>query len=73
MILGRRHGAASEEMISGPEIPYGEQRKLFREFKLVREHPEFESVTLCALSEEGHSRLAKPIEKAKPKRKNEED
>lgn len=46
IILARKHGSKTMELLSGPEIPAHEQSAKFKEFCKVSVHPELAQVEL---------------------------
>lgn len=61
VIIGRRHGANHDdyEVISGPEIPWGQQNTDFRVHKKNGAHPDFEFIGLCSLEFQSKAGLSK--------------
>lgn len=60
VVMVRRHGAISEEILSGPDL-FDPMDKAFMPFRLERTHADFESAYLCALNVERDERMTKPI------------
>lgn len=46
IIIGRKHGQKTLEVVSGPEVPILEQKELFKDFQRVHAHDDYEYVEL---------------------------
>jgi len=65
ILLGTKRGAKKRELLAGPEVPYSEQRLLFKKLKVARTDAKFESVEWCELQKIGNVRLLPAPEEKK--------
>lgn len=66
LIIGQRWGSKDVEIISGPEVPIGEQEAKFMPFRLNRSNADFEWAALCRLDVERLERFSKAETPAQP-------
>jgi len=72
IILGRKHGAKTMELLSGPEVPAHEQNAKFKDFCRVTVHPEISEVQLWE-SSGGRVRVRSLLSPKEAKQKAERD
>ena len=71
MLIGILHGGGDPVVISGPEVPYADQRKKFKETAAERVHSKFERVDFLD-SVRGVRKHAKFITPDEAKRRDKE-